>query len=747
MLEGSNTLVLEIIKQGDSLIMSIFERKEFSSTIKHYSQITIPVTQINSSCQEIASILNKAGKRDNSGIDLLAELKKTGLFLWDHLLSNPIKQNLCATKIQKLVLSLDEELINIPWELLYDGSQFFCLKFNLGRVVRTKDQPQSVSYRNTDNPLRMLILANPTADLKSAYQEGIYIRKQFDRKRKQIKIDFKSTPITTLYVKNNLRDYDIVHFAGHSENDAENPKNTGWSLSDGSFTTQDIIALSQSRPLPSLVFSNACYSANTTGNFMDINYQEKTYSLAAAFLFSGVRHYIGTIWRIEDPISLVFAKEFYNYLIKGFSIGECIRLARLRLIEEGGIHWASYILYGDPNFSLFQLISFHSSFQLPEPGIRLETKIRGIVSKYKNVIAKSSLAVFTIFICICTYSFLPVRNPNAYVLFLKSNKLYQKGRNYKSIAISKEIIKKDTLFLAAYPLLANTYERIGERDKSLKCYFEYAFYSQKKHDNKNLVSAYIGLGWTYQLLGEYPKALEFYNKAISLSEETKDKLHQATVLRKLALWHIDKEDYNKALELLMKSSAINQERAHIYEHKYNLACDYFDIGLVFCDKDDFTAAKEFYRKSLLLFEEMKLKNELSDYYFNLGELCLFDKHYELALDCYLKGLRIDQKQGNMPSIAGDYNMIGELYMEMGNVIKAEDFFKKSELICKDIKAEPELAAVYYNLGILYKQEKNKDKANEFLRQAQDIYREIDTPVYQRISDEINNYASILKADN
>jgi tetratricopeptide (TPR) repeat protein len=240
------------------------------------------------------------------------------------------------------------------------------------------------------------------------------------------------------------------------------------------------------------------------------------------------------------------------------------------------------------------------------------------------------------------------------------------------------------------------------------------------------------------LSGEYPQAFDFYHKAMALSQHSGDHLNEATALRKLAVWYIDKEEYDKALQLLTKSSEINRDRQHIYQHKYNLACDYFDIALVFSDKDDFTAAKEFYRKSLVLFEEMKLQNELSDYYFNLGELHLFDKHYELALDCYLKGLRIDQKHENWPSIASGYNMIGELYMEMGNIKEAENFFNKSLLICEDIKTGPELAAVYYNLGALYKQAQDKNKSAEFLSKACDIYQKIDTPVYQRIREEMKD---------
>ena len=207
-------------------------------------------------------------------------------------------------------------------------------------------------------------------------------------------------------------------------------------------------------------------------------------------------------------------------------------------------------------------------------------------------------------------------------------------------------------------------------------------------------------------------------------------------MRKLAVWYIDKEDYERALELLMKSSEINRERQHIQGHRYNLACDYFDIGLVFVNKDDFTTAKEFYDKSLLLFEKLQLKSEFSDYYFNLGEIYMFEKQYQKALDCYMKGLRIDQQQGNKPNIASDYNMIGELYIEMGNFDEAERFFDQSILVCKQINIRLELASAYYDLGLLYKQRGRKNKAREYFRQAQEIYCMIDTHDYEAVKKEL-----------
>ncbi|MCX5703318.1 MAG: CHAT domain-containing protein [Candidatus Omnitrophica bacterium] len=300
----SNTLVLEIFRQDHALKMSLFEQGELALTLRHYSQTSVSFIEIDKLCQEVVSLLNKANRKITAGQDLIVSLTKVGQLLWDNLLTRPVKERLKSSSILGLILSIDEELINIPWEFLYDGKSFLSLNFNLGRVVRTKEEISLPQYRGFSPTLKMLILANPTNDLKSAYLEGINIRNQFDRKRNNVHIDFKSTSIDKLYVKKHFCEYDIVHFAGHCEYDPANPENSGWVLSDGRFSVEDILNMGSTISLPILVFSNACHWAKATPGLIDLDYQQKNYNLASAFLFSGVRHYLGAIRRIEDPVSL-----------------------------------------------------------------------------------------------------------------------------------------------------------------------------------------------------------------------------------------------------------------------------------------------------------------------------------------------------------------------------------------------------------------------------------------------------------
>jgi tetratricopeptide (TPR) repeat protein len=731
MAQDSPALILEVFKHDNHLKMSISESAEFAHTVSHYSQCALAYADVNKLCQEIIFILNKANKKGNLTPDLISGLKKAGQLLWEQLLSRQVKDRLRITMIRDLVLSLDEELVSIPWELLYDGNDFLGLKFNLGRLIRSQSQETPLQYRSISGKLKMLILANPTDDLKSAYIEGLNIKNQFDKTRERISIDFKSTSIDTLYVKKSLREYDIVHFAGHCEYNKDNPGDTGWLLSDGRFTTGDILAMGQAVSLPALVFSNGCHSAQVDKSPVEPDYQEKTYSLASAFLFSGVRHYIGAIHKIEDPVSLVFAKEFYTELIKGKTVGECVRLARLRLIADYGLNsilWASYILYGDPHFALFR-----QKAKAAAPGLKRSTLLyRKHKAKLPWVLAGLPVVLFSSFL----YTWLPTLNPNTYLLFVRSEKMFTSGRNQEVIQLTQRIMKKEPGFLAVYPLIADTYARLGKRDEALKHYFAYALLAEKKNDQSRLASAYTMIGWLYHQGGEYSRAFEFYDQAIKLSRKNRDRFNEAIAMRKLAVWHMDRREDDLALPLLTKSSEINREKERLAGYRYNLACDYFDLGFLFVNKEDLNTAREFYAKSLGLFKGLDLKNEMSDYYFNLGEIYLFENQYQKALENYFKGLKIDEAQGNIANIPGDYNMLGELYVEMADQAKAEESFKKAEALAKEIKAQPELAYISYNLGLLYKNKGQKNRAREYFRQAQQIYRVIDTPDFQMVKDEL-----------
>jgi hypothetical protein len=98
-MQEENPLVLDILKQGRSLKMSLFEQKEVALTLRHYSLCRVSFIEIDSLCQEAVSLLNRANHRGALEFELVKELTKTGQLLWDYLLTPTVKNRLKKTPI------------------------------------------------------------------------------------------------------------------------------------------------------------------------------------------------------------------------------------------------------------------------------------------------------------------------------------------------------------------------------------------------------------------------------------------------------------------------------------------------------------------------------------------------------------------------------------------------------------------------------------------------------------------------
>jgi S1-C subfamily serine protease/CHAT domain-containing protein len=349
MQSSPDIFVLNISREGDKLRITAFEKTYAEEqTLKHYEENPIVIAEVDALTKELLKTLNRANRRGDINGEILDDLKRTGQGLFDELLTTKVKGMLRATKAETLILYIDDHLVQIPWELLFDGSEFLSLRFNMGRIVSTRQTISLHKQREESPRLSLLVLADPQGNLENAYNEGILIRDTLPEEK--FRVDLKTSSVDGRYLKQHIRDYDLVHYAGHAYFDEKNPSQGGWVLSDGKWTSAEITKLTASGAMPFLVFSNACHSGRTS------EWSEtEIYGLANAFLLSGVTHYVGTFWEILDAPSSLFAAVFYESLGNGASVGEALRDARKRVFEEyngNNIIWASYMLYGDPSSQL-----------------------------------------------------------------------------------------------------------------------------------------------------------------------------------------------------------------------------------------------------------------------------------------------------------------------------------------------------------------------------------------------------------
>jgi hypothetical protein len=243
-------------------------------------------------------------------------------------------------------------------------------------VVRTRQAVIGNAPRVLTPPLGMLVLADPCGDLQAAYDEGIRLRDLTETRPDQVQVTFRSAGVQTDFLKAKLRQYDLVHFAGHADFSDQHPRANGWRLGNGRLTAEDIRRMAGTGSMPALIFANACQSARTGPHAARAAVQAHMFDMANAFLLSGVKHYLGTFWEIPDAQSAHFALSFYEGLLSGGSVGAAVLAARRSSVARFGeetIIWAGYLLYGDPTTVYCQPAAdaiSHASAQQDAPSLQ-----------------------------------------------------------------------------------------------------------------------------------------------------------------------------------------------------------------------------------------------------------------------------------------------------------------------------------------------------------------------------------------
>lgn len=277
--------------------------------------------------------------------DLKNYLISGGSYIYENLLPQRISSNLKEAEVKYLYLNIDDSLVDIPWELMNDGEEFFCLKYALGRRVPVKRSQDPYSISKED--VRFLLIEDPTGSLPASRDEidyliGGLLRLPGVRVRRGGMELSKKDFLNAL----NRGNFDILHFSGHGFFDPENPQNSSLIFMDNPCYAYEIEENIINKA-PLLIFSNACTSAQTI-------YGQQ--GLVQAFLSSGTSTYIGTIWPVNDQLAGMIGEEFYRYIIHGQAVGEALRLARLNAHSKFGwtsLSWAAFIIYGDPASRIF----------------------------------------------------------------------------------------------------------------------------------------------------------------------------------------------------------------------------------------------------------------------------------------------------------------------------------------------------------------------------------------------------------
>jgi tetratricopeptide (TPR) repeat protein len=282
----------------------------------------------------------------------------------------------------------------LPWELLWDGAEFFSCRFRVARLL----QKTASELRAAEQRLReersgrgALIVFGDVSGLQARAE-----RAEVEAALSQVygsNIWFYGAQGAADVLEQLKQDYEICHFVGHGKYNGERPKESGWVFADTSvLTCGDIEGVSSRAIFPILIFANSCDSAHASFA------EREAYisNLYRAFLRQGVPHYIGTIAPIPDAPSKVFAVSFYGGLAEGLTAGEALGEAARTVAAKAGVPlWPYYVHYGDPTYRFTERSAAHrgkraeESRVSPALGRLSKEEIQRLLEHYKSVTAKN----------------------------------------------------------------------------------------------------------------------------------------------------------------------------------------------------------------------------------------------------------------------------------------------------------------------------------------------------------------------
>lgn len=225
-------------------------------------------------------------------------------------------------------ISINKQAQIIPWELVYDGSDFWGNKFLIVRKPRRRERPQSLRpISSPESPQacqRMPIHIIGTRldkypQVKSLFSEHIRER------------------LTPRDVVDSLVNAGIIHLTCHGHlSEGEIQLELG--LEPFPYFTPRIVP-----ELPdlkgSLVFINACTSAAC------VPFLGTEVSFAWSFYEQGASSFLGTMSTVPIEYALDFAAAFYEYFMNGATVVEALIYARQQAPQQNPF-WLFYTLYG-----------------------------------------------------------------------------------------------------------------------------------------------------------------------------------------------------------------------------------------------------------------------------------------------------------------------------------------------------------------------------------------------------------------
>jgi len=264
----------------------------------------------------------------------------------------PFDRELAGLGVDRLAVVPDGVLNRLSFDALRtsDDRAFLVERYSVS-YMSFRSGPGISRIKPEPAAIRLLALgaSNPDPSEGASGERGCYglipwvrdeiegVSRLFDRTRRRVYLDAEANESNVR--RHRGERFQVIHIASHCRPDDHVPARSGLVLSrslgdDGDLKAEEIADLGIASDL---VVLSACRTAD---------------GLSPAFIRSGARSVLATLWSVPDRSTAEFMSDFYRGLKSGLGKSQALRAAKLKMIRRGRAHpfyWAGYVLFGDPD--------------------------------------------------------------------------------------------------------------------------------------------------------------------------------------------------------------------------------------------------------------------------------------------------------------------------------------------------------------------------------------------------------------
>lgn len=338
-----NATIMVNLETGSGISYWVMEQNSSLIDGGHTPAQNIP--NIEAFLQSLESILSASielgALPEDEMLSLWINLEGLGKDLYDRFLPEELRRHALNWPMGATI-SIGTNEKWIPWELIYDGQNFWGSKFNLARIPKI---PRHDAYNMNDRPVvrnskqNVSKVVNVIGGKLGSDVIVERIRKLFFQIEPRVVSTKERT--TLAEVLQAMEDADLVHFTCHGHthpspslqlgDDARSPVHT-----------LNVFSLNRLRNIShSIIFANACSSVGV-GSLL-----EEIRNFGWEFYKKGSDAYIGTLGPVPIKYATEFAEIFYQKLLAGVTVGDALLYAK-QMAQRKNPYWLLYCLYGNP---------------------------------------------------------------------------------------------------------------------------------------------------------------------------------------------------------------------------------------------------------------------------------------------------------------------------------------------------------------------------------------------------------------